>query len=307
MRVGVSLLPEIAWAEDVSRWQRVEAYGFDHAWTFDHLAWRSLADSPWFATIPTLVAAALSTSTLRLGTWVTTPNFRHPVPLAKELMTLDTISGGRLNIGVGTGAPGWDATMLGQPSLTRAQAFDRFDEFVTLLDLLLRQQRTTWRGEWFSALDARTIPGPVQQPRPPLIIASNGPKGMRLALRRGDGWATQGAAAGESDPTTWWAGVRETSERFELAAADYPGAPASRSRFLNIEALSPSMTSAEAFRDAVGRAAELGFTDLVMAWPRRSGPFAGDERLLDDVADELARMRGPAEPRRPEARPQSAA
>jgi alkanesulfonate monooxygenase SsuD/methylene tetrahydromethanopterin reductase-like flavin-dependent oxidoreductase (luciferase family) len=113
MRVGVTLLPEHAWEQDRHRWKRAEQYGFDHAWTFDHLAWRSLAESAWFATLPTLVAAALETSALRIGTWVTTPNFRHPVPLAKELMTLDTMSGGRLNIGLGAGAPGWDASMLG--------------------------------------------------------------------------------------------------------------------------------------------------------------------------------------------------
>ena len=59
MRVGVTLLPEHAWEQDRHRWKRAEQYGFDHAWTFDHLAWRSLADSAWYATIPTLVAAAL--------------------------------------------------------------------------------------------------------------------------------------------------------------------------------------------------------------------------------------------------------
>lgn len=75
-------MPELDWSQDRLRWQRAEAYGFDHAWIFDHLAWRSLADEPWHATIPTLTAAVLATSTLRVGTWVTTPNFRHPVPLA---------------------------------------------------------------------------------------------------------------------------------------------------------------------------------------------------------------------------------
>jgi alkanesulfonate monooxygenase SsuD/methylene tetrahydromethanopterin reductase-like flavin-dependent oxidoreductase (luciferase family) len=146
MRVGVTLLPEHAWEQDRHRWKRAEQYGFDHAWTFDHLAWRSLADSAWYATIPTLVAAALETSALRLGTWVTTPNFRHPVPLAKELMTLDRMSSGRLNIGLGAGAQGWDASVLGQPALTPAQASSRFSEFVTVLDLLLTQPRTTWQG-----------------------------------------------------------------------------------------------------------------------------------------------------------------
>ena len=119
VRIGIALLPEQDWAAAAERWKRVEEYGFDHGWFLDHLAWRSLADSPWFATVPILAGAALSTSSLRLGTIVTTPNFRHPVPLAKELMTLDMMSGGRLTIGLGAGAPGHDARMLGQADVDR--------------------------------------------------------------------------------------------------------------------------------------------------------------------------------------------
>jgi len=63
------LLPEHEWTIDRARWQRAEELGFQTAWTYDRLAWRTMADGPWHATIPTLVAAALSTSTIRLGTW----------------------------------------------------------------------------------------------------------------------------------------------------------------------------------------------------------------------------------------------
>lgn len=291
MRVGVTLLPEYAWAQDRHRWRRAERYGFDHAWTFDHLAWRSLADSPWYATIPTLVAAALETSSLRLGTWVTTPNFRHPVPLAKELMTLDAVSQGRLNVGLGAGAPGWDASMLGQPQLSPAQRSSRFSEFVTLLDLLLTEPQTTWRGEWFSAVDARNIPGPAQQPRPPIIVAANGPKAIRVAVTRAEGWATMGVAARDADADTWWRGVREASDRCNEALAE-SRRPNSIARYLNLEALSQSMTSIELFREYAGRASALGFTDIVIAWPRPNGPFAGDEKILEEIAADLARERG---------------
>lgn len=289
MRVGVTLLPELPWSQDRERWQRAEAYGFDHAWTFDHLAWRSLADSAWYATIPTLVAAALSTSTLRLGTWVTTPNFRHPVPLAKDLMTLDAMSGGRLNVGLGAGAPGWDASMLGQPEISPAQRSARFREFVALLSVLLSQPRTTWHGEWFSAVDARNIPGPTQRPRPPFIVAANGPKGMRLAWDEAEGWATYGSAERGAGATEWWKGVREAVARFGAAGESVERGASTIDRYLNLEALSVSMTSLESFRDAVGLASELGFTDVVMAWPRADEPFAGSEKLLDDIADEMAR------------------
>jgi alkanesulfonate monooxygenase SsuD/methylene tetrahydromethanopterin reductase-like flavin-dependent oxidoreductase (luciferase family) len=282
MRIGISLLPELDWAQDRPRWQRAEAYGFDHAWMFDHLAWRSLADGPWYATIPTLTAAVLATSTLRVGTWVTTPNFRHPVPLAKDLMTIDRLSGGRLNIGVGAGASGLDAGVLGGVPLTPAQAMARYEEFVTVLDLCLRQQRTSWQGTWFTAAEARTIPGPVQQPRPPLIVAANGRKGTRLAARQGDGWATAGSAPREADERQWWQGVAESVAHFEQALAE-----AGRSalpRYLNLERIPQLMCSLERIRDAVGRAADLGFTDVVVPWPRAEGVFAANESIFDDLA-----------------------
>lgn len=286
MRVGVTILPEHPWAQDRERWLRAEAYGFDHAWTFDHLAWRSLADSPWHATIPTLTAAALTTTTLRIGTWVTSPNFRHPVPLAKDLMTLDVMSGGRLNIGLGSGAPGFDASMLGQPELDPKQSAQRFREFVTLLDLLLRQPETSWQGDWYAAVEARTIPGCVQQPRPPLLVAANGPQGMRLAQEMGSGWITLGNAPRGSGPAEWWAGVAAAAHRFDELLAESgpaPGLP----RYLNIETVAAAYDSVDQFREAFGRAAELGFTDIVIAWPRPTEPFAGSEQLLEDLAAQL--------------------
>lgn len=104
MRHGIVLLPEQRWSAARDRWRRAEELGFDHAWTYDHLMWRWLRDETWFGCLPTLTAAAGVTSKMRLGSLVATPTFRHPVPFAKELMTLDDISGGRLICGVGSGA-----------------------------------------------------------------------------------------------------------------------------------------------------------------------------------------------------------
>jgi alkanesulfonate monooxygenase SsuD/methylene tetrahydromethanopterin reductase-like flavin-dependent oxidoreductase (luciferase family) len=291
MRVGVTLLPEYDWVEDRHRWVRAEEYGFDHAWTFDHLAWKSLADSPWFSTIPTLTAAALATTTLRLGTWVTSPNFRHPVPLAKELMTLDVISGGRLNIGLGAGAPGFDASMLGQPELSPRQASHRFQEFVTLLDLLLSQRQTNWQGDWYTAVGARTVPGCVQQPHPPFLIAANGPRTMRVAIERGAGWITMGTAQGGAGPDQWWAGVQRAVDAFEKVTDTSPNQSPTSTRFLDMETHASAFRSIDQFRDAFGRAADLGFTDVVIAWPRDSQPFAGDEKILENLASQLDSIR----------------
>src|SRR2546427_7688595 len=149
MRFGVLILPELRWSEAQSRWRRAEELGFDHAWTYDHLAWRSLRDSAWFGAIPTLTAAAMATERIRLGTLVASLNFRHPVPFAKELVTLDDISGGRLTLGIGAGASGWDATMLRQAAWSRRERAHRFAEVVDLLPPFLREPATSYLGRSF--------------------------------------------------------------------------------------------------------------------------------------------------------------
>ena len=111
MRYGLLILPQARWSVAREQWRAAEALGFDHAWTYDHLTWRSLRDRDWFASLPVLTAAATATERLRLGTLVTSPNFRHPVPLAKELMGLDDISGGRITVGIGAGGTGLCAVM----------------------------------------------------------------------------------------------------------------------------------------------------------------------------------------------------
>ncbi|GAA3053791.1 hypothetical protein GCM10020000_39670 [Streptomyces olivoverticillatus] len=107
MHLSTVILPDRRWAEGGrASWQRAEELGFHTAYTYDHLSWRTFRDGPWFGAVPTLTAAAGVTSRMRLGTLVTSPNFRHPVTLAKELISLDDISGGRITLGIGAAAPG---------------------------------------------------------------------------------------------------------------------------------------------------------------------------------------------------------
>ena len=293
MRVGVVLLPEHAWKVDRARWQRAEELGFHTAWTYDHLAWRTMADGPWHATIPTLVAAALSTSTIRLGTLVTSPNLRHPVPFAKDLMTLDTMSEGRLTVAIGAGTAGHDASVLGWPTLSPRQRADRFEEFVELLGLLLTQPVTDFTGDYYSAVDARTIPGPVQQPRPPFVVAANGPRGMRLAQQRAEGWVTNGASHQGLTTEEWWAGVELAVATFDRIATELPAVPgAGFVRLLNIEEAVGKATGVAQIVDIIGRASTLGFTDVVLAWPRPTQPYRGDAAWMEGLAAALPTLRG---------------
>ncbi|MFD8740946.1 LLM class flavin-dependent oxidoreductase, partial [Streptomyces sp. NPDC059618] len=137
LRLSTVILPYQRWNEGGrSPWTRAEQLGFHSAYTYDHLSWRTFRDGPWFGALPTLTAAAAVTDRLRLGTLVTSPNFRHPVTLAKELISLDDISGGRVTLGIGAGGTGFDATALGQEPWTPRERADRLAEFVPLLDRL---------------------------------------------------------------------------------------------------------------------------------------------------------------------------
>ena len=285
MRYGIVILADQRWQHGARRWQQAEAYGFDHAWTYDHLGWRSLVDGPWFDAVPTLTAAATVTSRIALGTFVASPNFRHPVSFARQLTALDDISGGRMLLGLGAGAGGtsFDARVLGGADLSPRERADRFGEFTELLDLLLRIDHVSWAGHYYRAVDARNLPGCVQQPRIPLIVAANGNRTLALAARIGDGWVTTGKAS--DDPAAWWTGVGELSRRYDdaLTAAGRGLRPAQR--YLSLDASGVyALSSADCFADAVGRAGELGFTDVVTHWPRPDGPYAGRESALETVA-----------------------
>ncbi|GAA3890220.1 LLM class flavin-dependent oxidoreductase [Saccharothrix violaceirubra] len=282
MRAGIVILPEDRWWAAEPKWRGAEEYGFSHAWTYDHLGWRSLVDRPWFSAVPVLTAAAAVTSTIRLGTYVATPNFRHPVPFARELLALDDISDGRFTLGVGAGGSGYDTHVLGGGGpLAPAARGKRFAEFVELLDRLLTVERTDFSGEYFSAVEARSTPGCVQRPRLPFLIAANGPKAMAVAARYGSSWVTTGPDTEDDD--AWWAGIAESAARFdEIAAGRVP------TRHLNLDS-GPvfSLTSVERFRDCVGRATALGFTDVVCHWPRDEGVYAGRESVLEQVAADV--------------------
>jgi alkanesulfonate monooxygenase SsuD/methylene tetrahydromethanopterin reductase-like flavin-dependent oxidoreductase (luciferase family) len=286
MRLSTVILPLERWSVSSSKWQRAEELSFFAGYTYDHLSWLRLKNRPWFGAVPTLAAAATVTSRLRLGTLVTTPNFRHPVPLAKDLLSIDDVSDGRLTVGLGSGGLGADATVLGEAPWPPRERTDRFVEFVALLDELLRSFETTSEGSFYSAREARMLPGPVQQPRPPFFIAADGERGMRLAARYGEGWITYGRSKDEGkscfdvvssqlpllDDILAEAGRRsEDLERVLLNAGQSDERP---------------LASLDAFVDWSGKYQELGVTELVVHWPEPNSPFEADMKIFEKIATE---------------------
>ncbi|MFD7391677.1 LLM class flavin-dependent oxidoreductase [Streptomyces sp. NPDC059852] len=292
LRLSTVILPYRRWSEGGREaWQRAEQLGFHAAYTYDHLSWRSFRDGPWFGAVPTLTAAAAVTDRMRLGTLVTSPNFRHPVTLAKDLISLDDVSGGRVTLGVGAGGTGFDATALGQDPWTPRERADRFAEFVGLLDRLLTEDSVSYRGEFYSAHEARNIPGCVQRPRLPFAVAATGPRGLRLAARFGQAWVTTG------DPKLYENGTPEQSVqaiRGQLAklgdaCAEAGRDPGSLDKVL-LTGFTPDrarpLGSLDAFVDFAGRHQELGFTEIVVHWPIPDSDFAADMKVFEQIAME---------------------
>ncbi|WNF28182.1 LLM class flavin-dependent oxidoreductase [Streptomyces sp. C11-1] len=297
MRLSTVILPIHRWAEGQKIWQRAEDLGFHTAYTYDHLSWRSFRDGPWFGAIPTLTAAATATQRLRLGTLVTSPNFRHPVTLAKELISLDDISGGRITLGIGAGGNGFDATTLGQEAWTPRERADRFAEFVPLLDRLLTEDAVTQRGARYAAEEARNIPGCVQRPRLPFAVAATGPRGLKLAARHGQAWVTTGDPKlyENGTPEQSRAALRAQGEKFAAACAEI-GRDASEPDRILLTGFTPDrnapLESVDAFVDFAGLHAELGFTEIVLHAPIPDSDFATDpavfERIVTEAPAQLA-------------------
>ena len=289
MRLSTVILPIHRWSEGQKVWRRAEELGFHAAYTYDHLSWRSFRDEPWFGAVPTLTAAATATERIRLGTLVTSPNFRHPVTLAKELLTVDDISGGRLTVGIGVGGTGFDATAMGQEPWTARQRADRFDEFLPLLDKLLTQDATTAAGEYYSAVEARNLPGCVQQPRVPFYVAATGPRGLRLTAEYGQGWVTYGdprdpaGVPAEQAPDVIGAQLGKLRAACEAQGRDSASV---HKVLLQGSTAERPLRSLDAFVDFAGTYQALGIDEIVVHWPVPDSVFANDLAVFERIAAE---------------------
>ncbi|MER7568731.1 LLM class flavin-dependent oxidoreductase [Streptomyces sp. NPDC048523] len=298
LRLSTVILPHRRWNEGGREtWQRAEQLGFHTGYTYDHLSWRTFRDGPWFGAVPTLTGAAGVTDRLRLGTLVTSPNFRHPVTLAKELITLDDISGGRVTLGIGAGGTGFDATALGQDPWSPRERADRLAEFVPLLDRLLSEDSVSYEGDFYSAHEARNIPGCLQRPRLPFAVAATGPRGLKLAARHGQAWVTTG------DPKLYENGTPAQSLQALRGQVDkLTDTCAALGRDVNtldkilLTGFTPDrghpLESLDAFVDFAGRHRELGFTELVIHWPIPDSVFAAEEKVFEQIAMEAPAQLG---------------
>ena len=187
-KFGVLLTQTCSWEELTTHAKTVEAAGFESLWVADQIA-NPFVATEWLEGWTALAGLALETESIRIGTLVTNIIYNNPVLIAKKAITVDQMSGGRLELGLGAGGAPTDHTMTGVPYWSGAERQRRFEEFVAIVEQLLTQESSSYEGEFYHLQDTYVSPAPLQSPRPPLVIAAHGPKSMRLAARKADKWS----------------------------------------------------------------------------------------------------------------------
>jgi F420-dependent oxidoreductase-like protein len=179
------------WDKMLGVWQAADEIDlFESAWNFDHFyPIRGDTDGPCLEAWVTLSALAQATKRIRVGTMVNGMHFRHPAVLASMASSLDIVSGGRLELGLGAGWNEMETDAYGIELGTVDERMTRFEEGTAVIHLLLTQEESDFEGRFFRLTKARNEPKPVQQPRPPIVIGGKGEKRtLRLVARFASMW-----------------------------------------------------------------------------------------------------------------------
>jgi alkanesulfonate monooxygenase SsuD/methylene tetrahydromethanopterin reductase-like flavin-dependent oxidoreductase (luciferase family) len=283
MRVGVMVMADASMPTLLERITRTEELGFDQVFLADHLAHPFTPGTTWFDYGSLLGAAAMRTERIRIGTMVSNPILRPPALLAREAVTVDHLSGGRLELGIGAGIIELDHHATGTAPWSVKERVGRFVEYAQIVDELLRKDGEVYEfdGRWLQVNGLPTNPGPVQRPRPPIIVGGQAPTILRVAAERADIWNTIGRMDGtvaENIELTRGQNQR-LDELTEAAGRD----PKSLRRSVAID----PFTAPEQFEEQVERFAEVGFQEFFFTWP-------DDEHLteLERIAKVLPTLRG---------------
>ncbi|HET9014093.1 MAG TPA: LLM class flavin-dependent oxidoreductase [Thermomicrobiaceae bacterium] len=182
--------PGAGYRELAGAWQAAERAGFTSAWIYDHLTALGDPTQPTLEAWTLLAALATQTSTLRIGVLVTDNTLRHPALLAREAVTVDHVSDGRLEVGLGAGNPRSEVDYRGyglhdQPI---GERISRLGEACRVLLDLWTQESVDFHGRYYRLTEARPAIWPVQQPHPPLWIGGSGDRVLRITARYADGW-----------------------------------------------------------------------------------------------------------------------
>jgi alkanesulfonate monooxygenase SsuD/methylene tetrahydromethanopterin reductase-like flavin-dependent oxidoreductase (luciferase family) len=278
-RYGLCIDQNLSWPDTVERWRYFEELGYDSLWNCDHFIQPSRPTGPYVEGWTQLAGLAAVTARARIGVLVSCNTFRHPALLAKQAVTVDHISGGRLDLGLGAGWYEPEHAMFGIPFPEKRELVDRFREAVELVDGYLRNDVFSYAGRHYQLTDATCRPGPLQQPRMPLMLGAHGPRMLGIVARHADAWSSHGTVEQ----------MRERNVILDEHCARIGRNPDEISRSLyGWAAIMPEdpWVSPDAFAEVAARYHEVGVNELIVDAP---GPDRFDvlERVASDVLPRL--------------------
>ena len=197
LRWGIKTSPQHTTYDAILEvWQEADRNpAFEHAWLFDHFnPIQGSLDGPCFEGWTMLAALAAQTSRLRLGLMVAGNTYRHPAVHAHMAATVDVISNGRLDFGVGAGWNEYEHNSMGIPLYAPGERIRRLGEACEIAKRLFTQPLTDFDGRYYQLKEARLEPKPVQKPHPPFVIGGSGEQlTLRVVARYADVWNASGA------------------------------------------------------------------------------------------------------------------
>ena len=275
MRFGIVIDQNLPWEATIERWKMFDELGFHSIWDCDHIIQPSRPTGPYFEAWTLLAALAAATKRARIGVLVSSNTFRHPVLLAKQVITIDHISTGRLDVGFGAGWYEPEHRMFGLDFYEAKQRVDRFHEAVQVVDTLLTNEVSSFAGKFYQLNEAASRPRPVQQPRPPLLLAGHRPRMLRIAAQYAETWNSFGTVDE----------MRERNVLLDEACASIGRDPSTLVRSLyGWASMMPSdpWDSIDAFHEMVGRYSEAGVNEFLIDHPRPD-----QQAVLERVASEV--------------------
>ena len=286
---GIELIQNVPWHVMLEHTQRIEQLGFDSVWVADQFG-HGRREEPFLEAWTILAALASMTTRIRLGPLVTAFPYRNPAILARQALTLDHVSGGRLELGLGTGIQGDPGfSMAGIEDYSPVERVARFREYVEIVDKMLRQRSSTFAGQYYNVNGAIMYPPPVQQPRPPLVIAAHGPAMLQITARFADTWNSYGGT-GQSEIEMLEA-ARQRGDRLSEFCREIGRDPAElkRSMLFFYPVFSNPFASVQAFEDLVGSYADIGMTEFIFYYPPEiwyQPQVDGQEAIFERIATE---------------------
>jgi alkanesulfonate monooxygenase SsuD/methylene tetrahydromethanopterin reductase-like flavin-dependent oxidoreductase (luciferase family) len=263
---GITLGPLPPWQTILEQAKLVEGLGFDKLWLPDHFVAPAQPEAPWYECWTVLSALAPLIDRIMLGTLVASMTLRNPAMLARMALTLDQITGGRFELGVGAAGSVACHSMTGTPNWDRRERTDRYSEFVEVLNDMLTNDVTSYRGQYYQIEGAVLRPGPVAKPGLVLNVAAHGPKALRLAAYYGDAWNSY--QPGKDLPPQQCSSVtRQRCEQLSEYATEAGRDPDKIGRTFLFGWTSDGLfRSMEAFYDTIGRYQEAGINDFCFVY-----------------------------------------